>query len=229
MDIENKLNTKAFKFFDWLFGFVVINLITIILSIFIITLLPAFVAAYATIKGFKENGPTKVIRTYFKNFKKYSEKSFIIGLFIIIIIVVAAFSMWFYGNQFEVTNPIGQAGFWVMIAVLLLVFLFSLHVPLIIINFESFGILDTIRIAIFVCFRYFISSLIIIIADIVIVIGILALPIWVLIGISLPIFLIIKFTEPTYYYLHKIEIEKIIERAKEIENEEDDFGNWENR
>lgn len=225
MDIENKLSTKAYKFFDWLFGFVVVNLITIILSIFIITLLPAVVAAYATIKGFKENGPTRVIRMYFKNFKKYSEKSFMIGLFVIIIIVIAAFSMWFYGNYFDISNPLGQAGFWVMLVVLILVFLFTLHVPLVIINFESFGIIDTIRISIFICFRYFISSLIILVSDIVIIVGILALPIWVLIGITLPIFLILKFTEPTYYYLKKIDIEKIIERAKEIENEENDFGN----
>ena len=55
------------------------------------------------------------------------------------------------------------------------------------------------------------------------IIGVLALPIWVFIGITLPILLIIKFTEPTYYYLKKIDLEKIIERAKEIENEEDDF------
>lgn len=223
MDIENKLSTKAYKFFDWLFGFVVVNLVTIILSIFIITLLPAIVAAYATIKGFKDNGPTRIIRNYFKNFRKYLEKSFIIGLFIIIIVVVSAFSMWFYGNQFETTNPIGQAGFWVMMIVLLLLFLFSLHIPLVIVNFKSFNIMDTIRISIFICFRYFISSLIIIVSNIVMVVGILALPIWVLIGLSLPIFLVIRFTEPTYYYLHKIEIEKIIERAKEIENEEDDF------
>ena len=55
-----------------------------------------------------------------------------------------------------------------------------------------------------------------------IVIGVLALPIWVVIGISLPVFLSIKLTDATYYYLRKIDLEKIIQRAKEIEDEEDD-------
>ena len=59
--------------------------------------------------------------------------------------------------------------------------------------------------------------------NLVMLIGVLALPIWVVIGISLPIFLSIKLTDATYYYLRKIDLEKIIERAKEIEEDEDDF------
>ena len=98
MSLDKKLNSKAYRFFDYLFGLVIVNLITIILSIFIITLLPAFTAAYQTITDFKEVGPTKVFRMYFTNFKKHLEKSFIIGLFIIIIIVIASFSMFFYSE-----------------------------------------------------------------------------------------------------------------------------------
>ena len=161
MSLDKKLNSKVYRFFDYLFGLVIVNLITIILSIFIITLLPAFTAAYQTITDFKEVGPTKVFRMYFTNFKKHLEKSFIIGLFIIIIIVIASFSMFFYSKNFEATSFIGQAGYWIMLVVLLLLVLFCLHLPLVMINFQSFGIMDTIRISIFICFRYFISSLII--------------------------------------------------------------------
>lgn len=224
MSLDKKLNSKAYRFFDYLFGLVIVNLFTIILSIFIITLLPAVTAAYQTITDFKEVGPTKVFRMYFTNFKKHLEKSFLIGLFIIIIIVIASFSMYFYSKHFDPSSFVGQAGYWIMLVVLLLLVLFSLHLPLVMINFPSFGIMDTIRISIFICFRYFISSLIIFGMNIVMLIGVLALPIWVVIGLSLPIFLSIKFTDATYYYLRKIDLEKIIQKAKEIEDEEDDFG-----
>lgn len=222
MSLDKKLNSKTYRFFDYLFGLVVVNLMTIILSIFIITLLPAVTACYQTISDFKEVGPSKVFRMYFSNFKKHLEKSFIIGLFIIIILVIASFSMLFYGRHFDPNSFVGQAGYWIMLVVLLLLVLFSLHLPLVMINFQSFGIMDTIRISIFICFRYFISSLIILGLNIIIVIGVLALPIWVVIGISLPVFLSIKLTDATYYYLRKIDLEKIIQRAKEIEDEEDD-------
>ena len=223
MSLDKKLNSKTYRFFDYLFGLVIVNLFTIILSIFIITLLPALTAAYQTVADFKEVGPTKVVRMYLSNLKKHLEKSFIIGLFIIIIIVLASFSMYFYSNKFAADNIVGQAGYWIMLVVLLLLVLFSLHLPLVMINFQSFGIVDTIRISIFICLRYFISSLIIFGMNLVMLIGVLALPIWVVIGISLPIFLSIKLTDATYYYLKKIDLEKIIERAKEIEEDEDDF------
>ncbi len=225
MDLEKKLNSKTYRFFDYLFGLVIVNLMTIILSLLIVTLLPAVTTAYQTISDFKEVGPSKVFRMYFSNLKKHIEKSFIIGLFIIIIIVLAAFSMYFYGAHFSPDSFIGQAGYWVMLLVLFLLMLFSLHLPLVMVNFQNLGIIDTIRISIFICFRYFISSLIIFGMNLVMLVGVLALPIWVVIGISLPIFLAIRLTDATYYYLRKIDLENIIKRAKEIEDEEDDFRN----
>jgi hypothetical protein len=131
--------------------------------------------------------------------------------------------MLFYSNNFATNNFVGQAGYWAMLLVMLLLVFFSLHLPLVMINFQSLGIIDTIRISIFICFRYFISSLIILGMNIVIIFGVLALPIWVVIGISLPVFLSIKLTDVTYYYLKKIDLENIIQKAKEIEEDEDDF------
>ena len=60
------------------------------------------------------------------------------------------------------------------------------------------------------------------------VMGVLALPIWVFVGFTIPMIIVLKFTEPTYYYLKKINIEEIIEKSKEIEDE-DDFRDWKSR
>lgn len=224
MDFEQRTNSKASRFFEWLFAIVIINLFTIVFSILIITLLPAHVAAYATIRDFKTAGTHKVIRKYFSNFWKYVEKSFLIGLFIIIVLAISSFSMYFYRNNFDASNVVGQVGYWAMLLIIIIVLFLSLHTPLVIITFSTLGIKDTIKISIFICFRYILSTLLIIVSNVLMIVGVLALPIWIFIGISLPILLIIKFTEPTYYYLKKIDLEKIIEKAKEIENEEDDFG-----
>ncbi len=223
MDFEKRANSKASRFFELLFALVVINLLTIVFTIFIITLLPAHVAAYQTIDDIKELGTSGIIKRYFKNMWKHMEKAFLIGLLVIIIGVIAVFSMNFYKTHFVETNVIGQVGYWIMLIVLFVLLLLVLHTPLIIIKFPKFGIIDTVKMSMFICFRYIISTLVILVADIVMLVGVLALPIWVFIGLSLPIMLILKLTEPTYYYLKKIDIEQIIERAKEIENEEDDF------
>lgn len=224
MDFEKRATSKASRFFEWLFAIVIINLITIVFSILIITLLPAHVAAYATICEFKENGTQRVIRKYFTNFMKYVEKAFLIGLLIIFILVVAIFSMNFYKNHFSVESTIGQVGYWIMLIVLFVLLLLSIHIPLLIVKFPRFTIVDTIKISMFVCFRYILSTITVLVCDALMVFGVLALPIWVFVGFTIPMVIVLRFTEPTYYYLKKINIEEIIEKSKEIEDE-DDFRN----
>lgn len=221
-DYTNKQGSKVSRFFEWLFGIVVVNLLTIFLSIFVLTLFPAFTAAYATIDSFKENGASHLLKTYFMNFKKYLEKSFLIGLFVIIILAVAGFSMYFYKTRFDVDNWIGQAGFWAMGLVMFLVIFFSLHTHLIMINFPTMTLLDTIRMSIFISFRYILSSLVLLAMVVLMVIGFIAFPIWILFGISLPILLSIKLTGGTYFYLRKIDLAKIMENSRRIEEGEDD-------
>lgn len=221
-DYTNKQGSKVSRFFEWLFGIVVVNLLTIFLSIFVLTLFPAFTAAYATIDSFKDNGASHLLKTYFINFKKYLEKSFLIGLFVIIILAVAGFSMYFYKTRFEVTNWVGQAGFWAMGVVIFLVIFFSLHAHLLMMNFPTMTLMDTIRMSIFVCFRYILSTLVLLGMFILMIIGFIAFPIWILFGISLPILLSIKLTGGTYYYLRKIDLAKIMENSRKIAEGEDE-------
>ena len=222
MDYVNKQGSKVQRFFEWLFGIVVINMLTITLSLFVVTMFPAFTAAYATIDGFKTNGATRVLKTYFKNFVKYLEKSFLVGIIVVIIFVVCGFSMYFYKTRMEATNPISQAGFWAMLIIMLLVTLFSLHAPLILYNFPKLRVIDVIRTSIFVCFRYILSTLVLLGALVVQIIGFVAFPIWILVGITLPIVAALKLTDATYYYLKKIDLQSIIERSRGIEEGEED-------
>ena len=82
--------------------------------------------------------------------------------------------------------------------------------------------MDTIRVSFFVTFRYILTTLFILAMLILIIVGFVAFPIWILIGVSLPILLVLKVSEPTYYYLHKIDIEKIMAKTHEIIEGDDD-------
>ena len=151
---------------------------------------------------------------------KYVEKAFLIGLLFIVILVVAIFCMNFYKNKFAVDSTIGQVGYWIMLIVLFVVLLLSLHTPLLLVKFPKLAIIDTIKISMFICFRYILSTITILACDVLMVVGVLALPIWVFVGFTIPMVIVLKLTEPTYYYLKKINIEEIIIKAKEIEDED---------
>lgn len=223
MDYMNKQGSKVSRFFEWVFSLVMINLFTITLSLFVITIFPALTAAVSTIDGMRYNGPGKVIKTYFLNFKTYMERAFLVGIVVEIMLAICAFSMYFYKTRMPATNWISQAGFYAMGVVLLLILFLSLHLPLIIANFPKLRYFDTFRLAIFISFRYILSTLILLVVLIIMVVGFIGFPIWVFFGVSLPLLMGIKLTESTYFYLKEIDIVAIMDRTHRIaEGEEDD-------
>lgn len=222
MDYEQKMNSKPRRFFDQLYGLVVINFVTIMVSILIVTIVPAITTNISCIIDIRQNGSRGVLKNYFKTLWTKMDKTFLIGLFFTIIMVVAAFSIYFYRTRFDPSNVIGQIGYWVMMLVMVFVLLFSLHIPFIVVKFPSLKLMDTIRLSIYICFRRFVSTLIILVFDILIVVGVLALPLWIFFGISLPLYLSEKLTQPTYIYFKQINIEEIMMKARLMEDEEDE-------
>ena len=217
MNIESKYNSKAHRLFEWLFMLVFVNIITILLLIPIITILPAITAMYATIKESLAEGPNKPIRMYFSNFMKYSEKSFIIELIVGFIFIVAGISVWYYYGKIGAGELFSNVGFWIMFIFIVIALLMILHVPLLIVTFESFRAREILKTSMFIAFRYLGITLIALVLLIISIVGIVAAPIWFLVGFSGPAYLVIKVSEPLYYRLNKIDFEKIMRQIDEEE------------
>lgn len=216
MDIEKKVNSKAHRFFDWLYKLLVMNVFTIMSVIPIITAFPAIVATFATIKNdMKEPG---IFKNFFHNYKKYFLKSFLIGLIIIGALAIACFAFYFYAYaipQDNLNKIIFEMGIAVILILIIIIIMLCSHIPLIIITFNSLSISEIIRTAFYISFRYFISTLILFGMFVVSVIGVIALPIWFLFGVSLPILLGIKFTQAIYYKFEQIDLETILQQAED--------------
>jgi uncharacterized membrane protein YesL len=82
VDFDQRLNSKPYRFFDLIYRLLVINVLSIILSVTVIGLFPGMVAATATLK---EGSVTNVFKQYFKNFLKYFKKAFLVGLILFIL------------------------------------------------------------------------------------------------------------------------------------------------
>lgn len=219
MDIESKYNSKGHRFFEWLFMLVFVNILTILLLIPIVTILPAVTAMYATIKESIAEGPNKPIRAYFSNFMKYSEKSFIIEIIVGLIFIIAGISVWYYYGKIGAGELLSNVGFWIMFIFIVIVLMMLLHIPLLIVTFESFRARDILKTALYIAFRYLGITAIALVLLVVSIVGIVAAPIWFLIGFSGPAYLVIKVSEPLYYRLNKIDFEKIMRQIDEEEEE----------
>jgi len=222
--MDKVVGSKAYSFFDWVFRLVIVNLLTVLLSFLVVTILPAIVAAYKTIQDYIRGNSENVYRLYFRNFKTYSEKSFFIWIIFILIMGISFISINYYIG-IDTENIFASIGFYVMVVMVILVVFTLLHMPLILINFPKLTLMETVRASILVGGKYFITTSILL----VIFIGGLALlpilPISVLIGISFPIYLSTTLTLPVYTYLTKIKFEDRFHYEEGDDIDEDNHGN----
>lgn len=216
------MNSKFFIAFEWIYRLVVINLFTLLFICLIFTGIPGIVASHATIKrGLNE---TSVLKEYFRNFKKYFWKSFFVGLILLVVMAIIIYAFCFYSYQeaqWQFDTIAFQMGIVVMIMFALVLALLCVHIPLIIITFPRLSVWEIYKTAFYVSFRYFLTTLILLSMLILEIIGVIAAPIWLLIGISLPMLLGIKFTAPVYMKFEMIDLEKIIKNVEEEEDEDE--------
>ena len=103
----------------------------------------------------------------------------------------------------------------------------SVHLPLLVVTFESFTVGEIYKTSLYVTFRYFLTTLILFVLQVLIIGTFIfcmfdprVLAIWLLVGISLPVFLQVKVTAAIYYKFSQIDFEKIMHQLDE--EEEDD-------
>lgn len=233
LDYDTKMNSKPYRFFDLLFRLLVINVLTVVLSLTVIGLFPAFVCATATIKD--GNNGTNVFKHYFKNFLKHFKRSFFCGIILLILYGVTCYAIYFYSKAYikdasdgNLFNLFLNAGFLVSFIAFFVITFLSVHLPLLIITFKNLTVGEIYKTSFYITFRYFLTTFILFILQIVII-GVFVLcivdprilAIWLLIGISLPVFLQVRMTTVIYFKFSQIDFEKIMKQVDEEENDEE--------
>lgn len=199
MDLDKFVNSKFYGFIDWILRLLIINVLVIILSLLVVPLVPAYVAGFSTIKHFRSNKHGNIFKVFFGKFKQYFLKSFLCGLIILIIGGVFGFGLVYYYDLVTLNNNvffIFAYGFLFFATLLLLAIYFQL--PMIIDNFH-FRTFDNLRFGFYVSIRF--VSLTLVLFIIWILSGVtffLILPLWTMIGISGPLFIVDIFSRKYY-------------------------------
>lgn len=231
VDYETKMNSKPYKFFDAVYRLLIINVLTVVLSLTVVGLFPAFVACVATSK---QGNTGNVFKLYFKNFLHYFKKSCLIGVILVLLYFVSGYAIYFYSKtEIESVNSeqflllFLNAGFLVSFISFIVINLLSAHLPLLIITFEKLTVGEIFKTSFYITFRYFLTTLILFVLQMLIIVvfvmcwlvnpGILA--IWLLFGVSLPAFLQAKCTQVIYYKFSQIDFEKIMHQIDDEEEE----------
>lgn len=230
IDYENKMNSKPYHFFDMIYRMIVLNVLTILLFCTVLFAYPALITCYEVLK--EGSTGSNLFKQYFYAFKRNLKKSLKIGLLLFLLEGAAAYGMYFYYNSISdvsFTSLFINVGFSVDFIAFIIILFLSCHIPLLLLHFNDWTTMDIFKTSIYVTFRFFLTSLILLFLNLIPIIlfiycmfvpGFLA--IWMLLGISLPIYLIIQITKPIYYKISKINfalVEQLDREEMENKNE----------
>ncbi len=224
MKEESSGRGKIYNFFDWLWRLIVLNTLTLLTSIAIVTIVPAFIACFKTIKESDENKwNSKIIVPYYKNFAIIFKETVWLGIAILTMLGVAIFSLVMYYNSIFISFEGVTKGdlvwsivsiiMFIILVTLVLIFLMGfLQLP-IVVSYAHLRIKDLIKTCFFMAFKLVGATMLelgVIVISIVIMLSLKLLPIWVMFGISCPLFVSHMLSRRAYtYFFDKEDIDDI--------------------
>lgn len=223
----NLYNSKIFRFFDYVFRLVLINLFILlpsfllfyIMTIFfndlintvwgLLTLIPAVLYMYPAIcagvdliRKYELKETNGVFKEFFKSLKSVYLKAFLETLIILVFVVLFYFSISYFVRHYE-DGIINVIGLYLSIAFAIMLLVIIVHLPLVMNYMEGCLIFDDIKLAGMMAFQ----DLLITIGLVLFIIGDVAImmvtpTVAVICGFSLPMYLLVKLTFKKYYIVY---------------------------
>lgn len=216
---EKKLtDSKLWIFFDWVWRLMVLNVLVILTSIGIITIVPAICAAFKSIKDTKENYTSSVIRNYFINFRYLFRDTFGFSIILILLVGICGYAfLWYDGVVGTTQGNLEQMDqTWLTIAIVSIVIVILgmfillmafIQIPMVV-NYFYYGFIDNIKLSFYMAFKYIITALletVVVIASLYVLLTALfeyyLIPIWLFFGISLPLYVMYTLSRRFYRYM----------------------------
>lgn len=204
MNFEKIVNSKAYGVFDWIYRLIILNMLIIISSIFIVTILPSLVAGYLTIKGFAEDRDQNIFKAYYNNFILKIKPTLIINVIVLILLFVFSMALLQYADAFaEGTNLFFIIGFAFIIFSIFVLLLTLLHmVP--VIAYFNFKVIDNIKFSFYMAVKYIGTTFLIFLISFFFIMLLwlnFTIPVWVMMGFSGNMLFVYRVTRPIYGYL----------------------------
>lgn len=226
MNIEKFVNSKLYRFFDWVWRIAILNILTLMTSLGIVTIFPSMTACYKTIFDYFNGEERNVVSAYFKNLKQNFIRPLEGNILTLVAAIVFAIALVFYSNNSENTGiltTISVIGFYFVAFSMGILLLMTIQLPMIYTHF-NFRYFDNFHFAFFIAFKNIMSSIgVMLVIAAEILLYIVFIPGWVVTCFSVPILVGHLLFKKTYWTLiHQdsfIEITKDIEDRKDVSNE----------
>ena len=226
-------NNKVFTFFDWVWRLMVLNMLMLVFSIGVITIMPAICAGFKTIKDTKENYTPKIVKPFINNFLYLFRDTFVFSIILVAIVGIAGYAfLWYDGvvgatggsaNQLDKTwLIIAMVSITIVIVGIAMLSMAFVQIPMVL-NYFYYGFIDNVKLSFYMAFKYIITTIIeviVMIVSVVLLINALflyhLLPLWLFFGISVPLYI---------DYILSLKFYRFVSGQMEDEVEEIDYQN----
>ncbi len=206
--MDKGTTSKIQQVFELLGKLVVLNVLTLVTSLGIVTIIPSFVAAVKTMMDVNEGTERNLYKRYFINFRDNFKRSFFVGLTYLLIFALFAFALIYYwilgnGEGVEETNwsVVASIGFYFSFFILLILILVGSHINMTL-NYFNFRFIDVFKFSFIVVFKMLgktiLAFLMWIISGFILI---YITGIWFFFGLALPLYMSYRIYRPIYAYL----------------------------
>ncbi|ERJ11742.1 DUF624 domain-containing protein [Haloplasma contractile] len=206
---EKFVNSRFSVISDWIIKLVIVNVLIIVMSLPVLTILPATVAGLGLLKRYRDGKSDSIFKGYFIQFTKNLKKTLILNVLFLLTLgmIVYNITTYYVSNQVD-ASTINSIGLYVMIIFALFYILTLVHVGHVIIYYPHLNVLMTIKLSFVIAFKYILSTLMMLGAWIPTILIIIFLPPLVsFIAFSLPLFISLIVSKPIYTYLKTLNTE----------------------
>ncbi len=222
-DGKDPTQGKVYRFFDWVWKLFVINTLTLVCCLGIVTILPAITAAFRTIKDCYEEDETHYFKKYFYNFRFCFRDTIVIWLLFIVIYAVLFFAYIYYSDLILALEEAGGYETWANIYSILLglIILFFLITTIVLfqmpiaVTYFHLRFWDKIRFTFYMTFKHFGITLCLFLLFSINLMAMLLWPPYIfLFSLSLPLYITYLLARRPYW---------AIANNMEYEEEEDEY------
>jgi len=196
-----KLNTVA----DWIIRIVVINIITILLSLPIITMYPAVSASYHLFSDYVNKDEIHIISGYYNYFKKDLWKKIVLGLVFVLVVILGYANVTYYLEYVNQANGLFYlAGYYISILLLIIGFVVVLYSFTVVSVYPRAKYMTIYKLSFYLAGRFFIKTILLIFSTVLpflLLLTPLTAVMFVFSGVSLSILLNVILTRQAVIYL----------------------------
>ncbi|MDO9628707.1 MAG: DUF624 domain-containing protein, partial [Acholeplasmataceae bacterium] len=190
---------------DWIIRIVMINIITIVLSIPIVTLYPAMSAAYNLFSDYTNRDEPHLLSGYFQYFKKDLWKKIVLGLVFLLVMTLGYANVTYYLTYLKQESGIFYLiGYYITIVLLIAAFVIVLYSFTVVSVYPKAKYMTIYKLSFYLAGKFFLKTVLLIIATILpffMLLAPLTALMFVFSGVSLSILLNVLITKQAVIYL----------------------------